>query len=240
MKVGAIIVAAGRGERAGSRTDKVLQPLGGLTVLHHAVMPFLAERRVRQIVLVTPTGREDEFLWAAFPGGQPGSVELRAVAGGARRQDSVLEGLKALTPDITHVAIHDAARPLHRADLLTRLLDRVQEMNAVVPVVPVTDTLLEVSAAGRVLSIANRDLLRAVQTPQVFLRDWIEAAHRSAVIDGLDATDDASLILALKRPVTTVPGQADNLKLTTEADFELAEAILHGLRTNGTNGGNSQ
>lgn len=228
MIAAAVIVAAGRGERAGVHSDKVLKALAGRPVLQLTVLPFLAEPRIRQIILVTPAGREAEFLAVAFPAGLPDSAATGAVAGGARRQDSVLEGLRALRPEITHVAIHDAARPLHRPEMLARLLDRVGEMNAVVPVVPLVDTIIEMTPAGRLAGLADRERLRAVQTPQVFARDWIEAAHRAAAIDGRAATDDASLVLALKRPVTTVPGEPDNIKLTTAADFAVAEALWKG------------
>lgn len=228
MIAAAIVVAAGRGERAGSRADKVLQPLDGRPILQLTVLPFLAEPRIRQVVLVVPAGREAEFLAVAFPAGLPGSIAVTAVPGGARRQDSVAEGLRALKAEVTHVAIHDAARPLHRPEMLTRLLDRVAEMNAVVPVVPLVDTIVEMSPAGRLTGVADRERLRAVQTPQVFARDWIEAAHRAAAIDARAGTDDASLVLALKRPVTTVAGEPDNIKLTTEADFAVAEALWKG------------
>jgi 2-C-methyl-D-erythritol 4-phosphate cytidylyltransferase len=224
--VAAVIVAAGRGKRSG-RTDKVLQTLSGRTVLERSVMPFLKDSRIAQIVIVAPPGREAEFLEAAFPGGTPAAIAVRAVAGGERRQDSVAEGLKALHPDVTLVAVHDAARPLHRLEVLVHLIDTALDRGAAVPVVPVTDTLAPVDvAAGTLGGAIDRSLLRHVQTPQVFRRDWLVQAHDRARTDRVEATDDASLVLRLRHPVAYVAGTSDNLKITTALDLKIAETLL--------------
>ncbi|MDZ4804790.1 MAG: 2-C-methyl-D-erythritol 4-phosphate cytidylyltransferase [Candidatus Eisenbacteria bacterium] len=227
MQVAAIIVAAGRGERAGGRTDKVLQKLAGRTVLHYSLEPFLLEPRVTTIVLVVPAGRETEFEEAAFPDGPPADRRIHVVAGGPRRQDSVANGLAALRDAIDLVAIHDAARPLHRHEMLVRLLETAATVGAAVPAVPPSDTIAQVDeTTGLLLGELKRSRLRAVQTPQVFRRDWLIEAHARATAEKTDATDDASLVQRAGHPVAFVNGEPDNIKLTLDSDFELAEALL--------------
>jgi 2-C-methyl-D-erythritol 4-phosphate cytidylyltransferase len=191
------------------------------------VAPFLIESRVKQIVIVAPAGREEEFLAAALPDGATGSANARAVAGGPRRQDSVAMGLVALLPEVTWVAVHDAARPLIRLETLSRLVDRAKSVGAAVPAVPIADTVIAADpAANRMKESLDRAALRAVQTPQVFRRDWLEEAHRAASSGGIGAADDASLVFSLGHPVAIEPGAPDNIKLTTETDFLIAEEIL--------------
>lgn len=226
MKTAVIIVAAGKGERAGGRADKVLQPLGGSTVLQRTILPFLAEARVVEIILVTPAGREKEFLNGAFPSGLPQRIRTGAIAGGERRQDSVAAGIAALTTDAELVAVHDAARPLHRGDVLARLIDRATKDGAAVPAVPIVDTIVSAGPGGRLVAAVDRERLRAVQTPQVFRRDWLTAAHETAAREQWQVTDDASVVLRAGHPVALVEGHPGNIKLTTEADFRIAEALL--------------
>jgi len=226
FQVAAILVAAGRGERSGRR-DKVLQRLGDRTVLAHALRPFLEEPRVTTIVLVVPPGRNAEFEDAAFPTGPPRGRGIRIVEGGERRQDSVANGLASLGPEIELVAVHDAARPLHRHDMLVRLIEAAATVGAAVPAVAPRDTIAEVDEVTGLLSAGlERGRLRAIQTPQVFRRDWLLAAHATAAADKVEATDDSGLVRRLGRPVAFVAGEADNIKLTLDSDFELAEALL--------------
>ncbi len=226
MKTAVIIVAAGRGVRAGGKSDKVLQPLGGSTVLQRTLLPFLSEARVVEIVLVAPAGREEEFLGAAFPSGLPKRIRVTATAGGDRRQDSVAAGLAALEADAELVAVHDAARPLHRGDVLARLIDRAAKDGAAVPAVPLVDTIVSAGPGPRMVAAIDRERLRAVQTPQLFRRDWLAEAHERAARERWEGTDDASLLILAGHPVALVEGHAGNIKLTTEADFRIAEALL--------------
>lgn len=227
MQVAAILVAAGRGERSGRR-DKVLQRLGDRTVIAHALTPFLDEPRVTTIVLVVPPGRESEFEEAAFPDGPPPGRIVRVVPGGERRQDSVANGLAVLGREIELVAVHDAARPLHRHDMLVRLIETAATVGAAVPAVPPRDTIAQVDEGSGLLAPVDlqRGRLRAIQTPQLFRRDWLMAAHATAAADRVEATDDAGLVRRLGKPVAFVAGEADNIKLTLDSDFELAAALL--------------
>lgn len=228
MTAAAIIVAAGRGERSGN-ADKVLQPLAGMSVLARAVMPFVEEPRIGILVLVVPAGREAEFRAAAFPNGEPPASRMTIVAvpGGARRQDSVASGLAVIPETVALVAVHDAARPLHTAALLSALLDTAAADGAAVPVVPPADTIIQVSHDGAAwVGGLDRARLRAVQTPQVFRRDWLAEAHARAAADGADVTDDGSLIRRLGHPVAAVDGLTDNIKITLASDIDLASALL--------------
>lgn len=205
--IGVVLVAAGEGRRLGR--PKALLSLRGKSLVERAAEPF-AELEDRVVVL-----REQDLGEVALPG-------WTQVAGGVRRRDSVAAGLAALRPTTTTVLVHDVARPLLSADLLRRILEAAAEHPAVVPVVPIADTVKEVSA-DRVVGTADRSRLAAVQTPQAFSTDLL---RRALAASDLDATDDAGLVEALGEIVRTVPGDLRNFKITEAADLELASLLL--------------
>jgi 2-C-methyl-D-erythritol 4-phosphate cytidylyltransferase len=146
------------------------------------------------------------------------------VAGGAERQDSVAAALAALPAEVDLVLVHDAARALVPVEVVEDVVAALRRgAQAVVPVVPVSDTVKQVDPAGTVVRTLPREDLRAVQTPQGFQRSVLEAAHRAA---GASLTDDAGLVEALGVPVATVPGSPYAFKVTTPFDLVLAEAVL--------------
>lgn len=152
---------------------------------------------------------------------------VTVVAGGRTRQDSVAAALASLPEEVDTVLVHDAARPLTPVEVLSRVVAALRGgAPAVVPVVAMADTVKEVDAAGRVAATLPRERLRAVQTPQGFRREVLLAAHARARRAGSAATDDAALVEELGLPVTTVPGDARGLKVTTPADLALAEALV--------------
>jgi 2-C-methyl-D-erythritol 4-phosphate cytidylyltransferase len=145
------------------------------------------------------------------------------VPGGAERGDSVAAGLRALGPDVDVVLVHDAARALAPAELFDRVAAAVRDgAPAVVPGVPVVDTIKQVDASGRVVGTPERAALRAIQTPQGFRRTVLERAHALSS----DATDDAALVERLGEPVLVVEGDRRALKVTTADDLEAAARIL--------------
>jgi len=148
-----------------------------------------------------------------------------AVSGGNSRQDSVYNGLERVPEGTTHVLIHDAARPCLSPALRDRVIDALASHDAVVPAVPVTDTLIRDMDAG-VDAILDRENLAGVQTPQGFRLELIRRAHRIARERGFKSSDDGSLVLALAEKVATVPGERTNLKVTYRDDVIIAEAIL--------------
>lgn len=220
MRCAAIIPAAGSGERLGGGTPKAFRLLGGRSFLLHAVGELCTV--VELIVVAVPPAQVDscEADVAAAAGG----CAVRVVAGAATRQLSVAAALAALPPEIDTVLVHDAARPLMPAAIARDVLAAVRSgAVAVVPVLPVTDTLKSVDAEGRVTGTVDRVALVCAQTPQGFRRDVLERAHREATDT---RTDDAGLVEALGGEVQTVPGSAAGFKITTPYDVALAEALL--------------
>jgi 2-C-methyl-D-erythritol 4-phosphate cytidylyltransferase len=218
QKVGAIIVAAGRGERMGG-IDKIFAPLGGISVLERVARVFQDSPGIDHIVIVlNPDSLEKG---KHLLDGKKFPKLGRIVPGGLRRQDSVEAGLKTL-PACKWVIIHDGARPLVGAELITRGLEAAQETGAAVAAVPVTDTVKLVDDNGYVKETLPRSRLWAVQTPQVFRSDVIKEAYSKA--NG-DVTDDAALVEALGIRVKLYMGAYDNIKLTTPADLALAEVL---------------
>jgi 2-C-methyl-D-erythritol 4-phosphate cytidylyltransferase len=215
MTTAAIVAAAGRGERLGAGKAKALVVVGGHTLLEHAVAA-LREAGVDVVVVTAPPEAVAEFAVLA--------PSARVVAGGETRQESVRLALAALPPEADVVLVHDAARALVPVGVVTRVLAAIADgADAVVPVVPLADTVKEVGDAMVVVRTVDRSSLRAVQTPQGFRRDVLERAHASGVTA---ATDDAALVEALGGVVTTVAGSAEALKVTTPFDLTVAEAIL--------------
>ncbi len=221
MSVAAVVPAAGRGERLGGELPKAFRLLGGAPLLVHAVRSLLASRHVGMVVVAVPADRLAEVRALLGPG-------VTAVAGGEHRQASVAAALAALPSDVDVVLVHDAARPLVPVSIVDAVAGAVLAgAPAVVPVLPVADTLKRVDRAGLVAGTVPRSQVWAVQTPQGFRREVLAKAHAAA--DGADpATDDAGLVERLGIPVATVPGSPEALKITTPFDLVVAEALLAG------------
>jgi 2-C-methyl-D-erythritol 4-phosphate cytidylyltransferase len=221
---GALIVAAGRGERAagGSDEPKQYRPIAGVRMLLRAIRPFAAHPRVGPIVVVLPAedaARPPEWLAPLL------SDRLRVVAGGEQRQQSVANGLAQLGPEVRIVLVHDAARPFADAGIIDRVLAVAALGACAVPGIPLADTVKETDTAGLVVRTVPRERMVAVQTPQAFPRAVLENAHQRARADAGPATDDATLCERLGYPIRVVPGSAGNIKVTTAEDFVLAEAL---------------
>ena len=213
----ALIVAAGRGERAGGAIPKQYRKLAGKPVLRWAIEAFERCTAIDNVrVVIQPA---DEALYRTAIAG----LRLRPfILGGATRQESVRRGLEALvarTPD--HVLIHDAARPFVSTALVERVIGGLDNAEGVLPVLPVADTLRR--KEGAKFEIVPRDGLWRAQTPQGFHFDKILAAHRKFV--GEPATDDIQLAERLGLSIASVTGEETNFKLTTENDFLLAERL---------------
>jgi len=218
QKVGAIIVAAGRGERMGG-IDKIFAPLGGTSVLERVAGVFEASRYIDHFVIVL---NPDNVARGKHTLADKNTSKLvKVIQGGLRRQDSVEAGLKTL-PACKWVVIHDGARPLVGAELITSGLEAAQETGAAVAAVPVTDTIKLADDNGYVKETLPRSRLWAVQTPQIFRFDIIKEVYSKAAGD---FTDDAALVETLGIRVKLYMGAYDNIKLTTPADLALAEAL---------------
>jgi len=218
-KTVAIIVAAGAGERMSGDTPKQLAPLAGRPMVAWSALRL--SQVCDDVVVVAPPGREDEMRSALAE-----FEKVRAVvAGGATRQESVFNGLGALPEGASRVLVHDAARPCVSRDLVRRILDALYDRDAVVPAVPAVDTLIRERDAC-VDAILDRVHVSTVQTPQGFAADLLLRAHREARKNGLQSSDDGSLVLALGVTVATVAGERTNVKVTYPEDVAVAEAIL--------------
>ncbi len=223
--VGAVIAAAGSSSRMGGR-DKLAEPLDGIPVILRTLAAVEAVPEIREIVVVTREDRVEEYRRLL---GQ--CTRLRAVVpGGSTRQESVRNGVRALSPDCTLAAIHDGARPLVTPEVFARCIEAARSCGAATAAVPVKDTIKLADEAGRVLDTPDRSRLWAVQTPQIFDRERYLRAAEEAERRGLSCTDDCQLFEAMGWEVQLVMGDYRNLKLTTPEDFLAAGAYLEGIK----------
>ena len=224
VRVAALVVAAGRGERFGQALPKAFVPLAGRPLVLHAVEALSAVQAVHCIQPVVAAEQLERA--AALFRERPVSAKLvPAVAGGAERQDSVRAGLAALPVEVELVAVHDAARALVRPAAVERVIDAAGRHGAAILAVPARDTIKRV-AGGRVVETPARASCWAAQTPQVFRTEVLREAHEKAAAERFVGTDDAELVERLGVSVEVVEGDADNLKLTHPEDLALAEQLL--------------
>lgn len=221
MKIFAIIVAAGRGERLSGGVAKALVPIAGTPMLAWSIRKFT--ELVDGCVVVAPAGDEPAFRHAVSS--NDAESVFSWVAGGETRQQSVQNGLNALPQDVTHVLIHDAARACVSTATIRRVLDGLANDDAVVPAMPVVDTLIRTHEA-KLDAIIDRVQVSGVQTPQGFAVTLIREAHEKARARGFEASDDGTLVLATAHDVCIVDGDRSNIKITYPEDIVIAEAIL--------------
>jgi len=225
----AIVVAAGQSTRMG-RTDgdsarKPLLTLEGHTLLEHACAAFGAVAAVHEIVVVAHP--EDVGRVRELAAHSPALAKVRAVvAGGAQRTDSVRAGVEAASRECEIVLVHDAARPLVLPATIERSITVAARDGAALVAVPVRDTLKSSPDGARAATTVDRSMLWAAQTPQAFRAAILRDILARAAADGWVATDDAALYERYVGPITLVPGEATNLKITTPEDLVLASAIL--------------
>jgi 2-C-methyl-D-erythritol 4-phosphate cytidylyltransferase len=218
----AILVAAGRGERMHAGRPKAFLTLGGQTLLLKAALAFEAAPSVGAIVVVAPPLEVDAARAALA-----GVAKLRdVVAGGPRRQDSVLEGLKRVPDGFGGVVlVHDAARPLVETALIEAVARAARESGAAIPVLELVDTIKRMRD-GRVRETVDRSELAAAQTPQGFRFGLLVRAYEAAFRDQVTLTDEAMAVERVGEAVVAVPGSARNRKITTPEDLAWAEVEL--------------
>lgn len=216
-RIVAIVPAAGSGERLGAGIPKAFVALDGQLLVEHVINGLRASGVVDEIVVAVPVGRWDEAKLIVGP-------TVTVVTGGTERTESVRLALDAVgTPDF--VLVHDAARPLTPPALIVRVVDALLSGHAaVVPTVPLTDTIKAVDANGVVLGTPERASLRAVQTPQGFATEVLLRAYQR--VGAAVTTDDAAMVESIGGQVQTVQGDPLAFKITTPLDLLLAEALL--------------
>ena len=222
MPAAVVILAAGSGTRVGGAVNKVLLPMGGITVLGHSVRTALAVPDVRRLVVVAQADELEAVSDAVTP--LLGESEARLLAGGTTRHASEWRGLQALAAEVEAgeidvIAVHDAARPLAGPELFAAVIKAAREHGGALPVVALTDLLTTD------LHAAPPDLV-GVQTPQAFRAGPLLAAHGRAAAEGFESTDTAACVERYgDLHVVAVPGSSRNLKVTFPEDVALAEAL---------------
>jgi 2-C-methyl-D-erythritol 4-phosphate cytidylyltransferase len=217
----AIIVAGGSSQRMGF--DKLLAPLDGRPVVAHSIAAFEQTESVTEIILVGHAERLSEYERIAEAHGF--QKVCAVIPGGARRQDSVNRGMEQLSAATEFIAVHDAARPLVRPNLVERLLQLARVHGGAASAAPVIDTLKRVDRDQVVTGGVERANLFAVQTPQIFRRDLLEKAYRAIFDVGLEVTDEISAVERIGK-VVLLPNDELNFKITYPADLSLAEFVL--------------
>jgi len=220
-RVAALIPAAGRGERLSGDRPKALREIAGIPMLVWAVDALVSSAVVDLLVVAAPADYMAEVRAMLGP-------DVVVVAGGPTRASSVRCALEALPPGFDIVLVHDAARPFVPVSVVAAVVAAVRAGHpAVVPVLPLPDTVKRVAPNGTVAETPPREELVAVQTPQGFARDVLIAAHQQGPGE---ATDDAALVERLGRPVWTVMGSDRSFKVTRPIDLLLAEAMALAVR----------
>ncbi len=222
----AVVPAAGSGSRMGAgAVGKAYLPIAGRPLIVHTVCALLDSPQISQVCLVVaPT---DVALCADDIVAAHGLTDaVTVVAGGSSRQESVFRGLVACQDAARYVVVHDGARPLVTSAMVAMTLEAARQVGAATVAVPVTDTLKRGDGEHRVIGSVDREWLWSIQTPQAFRLDLLVDAHVRARNEGISATDDASLIEHLGRPVQLVMGDRRNIKVTTRDDLPMAEYLL--------------
>ena len=218
----AIIVAAGNSTRMGLGYSKQLIPLCGKPAIEYTIEAFDKSDMIDEIVVVARSEDIDAIAEVAFRYMKVSCI----VQGGADRAESVRRGVHATNPLFEVFAIHDGARPLVSQEEIARVTERAYDCGAAVLGLPMTDTVKSVGENNVIESTPDRSRLYTVQTPQVFDRGLYVRAMENARQQNLTVTDDCALVEALGERVEIVPGEPTNIKLTTQSDILLAEALL--------------
>ncbi|KAF0181551.1 MAG: 2-C-methyl-D-erythritol 4-phosphate cytidylyltransferase [Limisphaerales bacterium] len=222
--VSAVIVAAGSGTRMGPGVDKLFLEIAGRPIVAHTWARFDAAAGVDELVLVVRDGMQAEFRKLAVESGF--KKPFRLAVGGRERQDSVWNGLQALSPDCEIVAIQDGARPCTSQAVIAATIAAAREMGAAVAAQRVTDTIKESDGGTRVAKHIDRSRLWAVQTPQTFRVEVIRRALAAVRERGVLVTDDTAACELIGQPVALVEGQEPNPKATSPADLPYLEQLL--------------
>ncbi len=220
----AIIVAAGKGTRMGANVDKLWLEVAGRPVVAHTWKQFNDAKCVDEIILVVRDGMQAEFQKLATE--NKFQKPFKLVVGGAERQDSVWNGLEALSPQTEIVAIQDAARPCTTAELIAATIEAARETGAAVAAQQVTDTIKETTDGKIISRTVDRSKLWSVQTPQTFRIEVIRRAISTAREKNLILTDDTAACELIGQPVRLVKSASLNPKVTVPADLPFVASLL--------------
>lgn len=225
MKTVAIIPAGGVGRRMGTGIPKQYIPLAGIPILARTLQVFQQSPVIDEVFIAVPDSDISEVRLTIVERYGLTKVHL-ILPGGRERQDSVYNALQHASDEYGIIVIHDGVRPFVSVDLIGQAVAAAGEFGAITVGIPVKDTVKEVSAEGGVNKTVAREGLWLTQTPQAFLRPIIIAAYRKAAADGFYGTDDASLVERMDIPVRMIPGESDNIKVTTPDDVLLGDLLI--------------
>jgi len=217
VKAWAVVPAAGSGTRLGGGRPKALCEVAGRPLISHVVLALLEARSIDGIVVVGPA--------EVFHAVEAWCSDVAGVEGGATRQDSVRAGLAMVPDSAARVVVHDAARPLVTPDLIERVVAATRRADAVLPALPVNDTLKR-GVGDAVAETVEREGLWRAQTPQGFRTYVLKTAHQRALADGFTGTDDAALVEHFGVKPVLVRGDEWNFKITTQEDLDVADALI--------------
>jgi 2-C-methyl-D-erythritol 4-phosphate cytidylyltransferase len=218
-----IFPAAGKSSRFHGKEKKPFTNLDGRAIWLRSVEQFITRPDVAQCIIVIAP--DDQEMFRRRFGANLAFMNVQIANGGAERFESVANALALVKPEVEFIAVHVAVRPCVTESLINDVFGKAEKTGAAMLAVPVSDTLKQVE--NKVIKgTAPRAGLWAAQTPQVFRRDWLQAAYDERAKLGKDITDDAQLLEAAGHSVHVVEGAATNIKVTTKQDLFLAEAIL--------------
>lgn len=228
MSIGVVIPAAGQGSRMNSQTNKQYLSLAGRPVLAHTITLFSDNPQVKEIVVVV---RQEEIKYCREKLIKKyfNNKNIRIIAGGETRRESVFAGLRVFSPAINYVIIHDGARPVLPVSIVKKVMLAVRENDAVSVGVKPKNTIKRVDKKGYVIETLDRGELISIQTPQAFARELIMKAHQE-IDSEMKITDDAALVEVLGYQVKIINGSEENIKITTPEDMFIAESILENRR----------
>jgi 2-C-methyl-D-erythritol 4-phosphate cytidylyltransferase len=225
MKTLVIVPAGGSGLRMGGEVAKQYLLIAGMPILAHTLGAFQRSPFINEILPVVPEGDVADVRRDIVEKNNLSKVRF-VVSGGKERQDSVRNALIHVRDEHEIVVVHDGVRPFVTGTLIEQAVKGAKEFGAVVVGVPVRETVKEADESGRIARTVLRDGLWLAQTPQAFRKDVILAAYEKAEADGFYGTDDASLVERTGIPVRMIPGDADNIKVTTQEDLVRGERIV--------------
>lgn len=209
----------------GGAVPKQYLAVGDEPLLVHTLRVLQASSAIQEVILAVPAADRDYCLTQIVTPHHFSKV-TKIVAGGEHRQDSVRHALAEVGPETDLVLVHDAVRPFLTEEMVQRVLEQAAKHGAAIIAIPMRDTVKQVGDDHVIQRTVDRTPLWLAQTPQAFRRDWLEHAHRKALLEGVQATDDAHLIELLGRSVVVVEGSGENIKVTRPEDIVIGEAIL--------------
>jgi 2-C-methyl-D-erythritol 4-phosphate cytidylyltransferase len=223
MNVAVIVPSAGKGVRLKSKIQKPYIELAGKPILAYTLLKLSENKRVKEIILAVAKGKT---AYAGKMINKYGIKNVKLVVGGRERRDSVYNALRAVSADIDYVLIHDGIRPFVSSELIVSLLKTASKYGAAIAGVPVKPTLKIIGKNNFIESTPSRKMYWEAQTPQVFKRNLIEKAYKSAIEKNIQATDDSMLVEKIGVKPKIVMGSYSNIKITTKEDLELAKILL--------------